>query len=318
MIRGGGRAARGSVLAGLAALALVTSACTPPATTPTPSPRVSSPSASATPDLTRAGRAAAAVKALTAKAGTLPIIKVDITADTASLSAVDDGRVVAWQWQDGVITSIDSDIEYVKQASFSPDDFALKDLGALFATAAEISGSASNQELQIVDYNAGQVLMTVTTRPESMPVFFRRDGTPINRLDFTSTPAFSEAIRDVAGGNSRVLAMGWSASEGMWADVPGSEPGVVTRTTRQAKVPTWTSSRKADSTGLRFAVRDVDPAVLARLVVALPKQYQTSEQNLSFTIQRRGRMVSPVIEWTVGGQRVVTTLSGNVITDQLP
>ncbi len=233
-------------------------------------------SASGNSDLTRPGRAQAAVAKLAQQAGTLPIIKVDLSATTASLSAVKDGKVVAWQWEDGVVTPTDSDIEYVEQASFTPADFALGDLGSLFRTAAQISGSSSNQGLQIVDYNAGQVLMTVTTRPESMPVFFRRDGTAI------------------------------------------TEAGVVVRPTRQAKVPAWTSSRKASATGLRFPASIVDAAVLAKLAVQLPQRYQADEQDVSFTIHRVDRMVSPVIEWTVGGRRVITTLSGTDISDQLP
>ncbi len=274
-------------------------------------------SASGNSDLTRPGRAQAAVAKLAQQAGTLPIIKVDLSATTASLSAVKDGKVVAWQWEDGVVTPTDSDIEYVEQASFTPADFALGDLGSLFRTAAQISGSSSNQGLQIVDYNAGQVLMTVTTRPESMPVFFRRDGTAINRLDFTTTAGFTEAIRDAAG-DDRVLAIGWSPSEGLWSDAPASEAGVVVRPTRQAKVPAWTSSRKASATGLRFPASIVDAAVLAKLAVQLPQRYQADEQDISFTIHRVDRMVSPVIEWTVGGRRVITTLSGTDISDQLP
>ncbi|GAA1388415.1 hypothetical protein GCM10009599_01500 [Luteococcus peritonei] len=242
------------------------------------------------------------------------MIKVDMSASSATLSALKDGRVVAWRWDAGVVTPVESDIEYIKQASFSPADYAVDRLPQILTQAARVSGSSSNQELQIVEYDQGQVLMTVTTRPESMPVFFRPDGSAINRLDFTTADGFREAIRDTAG-TGRVLAMGWDADGGFWADTASrDEDGVVDRMTRQAKVPSWRSARKADATGPTFPASQVDPAVLARLAASLPASEGHPEATPSFQIERKYQMALPVITWDVGGTTVVTTLAGTDIT----
>lgn len=302
----------------LVACAMALAACSteptvPAATAPAATASSVAPSAAAT-VLLRPGAARRALDALVRASGGLPVIKVDISADAATLSALDDGRVVAWRWAAGVVTPVESDIKYIRQASFDPDDYAVDQLPRILAQAAQISGSRSNQELQIVEYDQGQVLMTVTTRPESMPVFFRADGSPINRLDFTTADGFAEAIRDTAG-NSRVLAMGWDADGGFWADTasPG-EPDVVDRTTRQATVPGWRSARKADSTGPTFPASQVDPAVLARLVRELPAAEGRSGGQVSFEVSRKYRMALPVITWDVAGTTVVTTLSGTDVT----
>ncbi|MEL4505346.1 hypothetical protein AAEX63_10635 [Luteococcus sp. H138] len=302
--------------AGIAALtlALAPTACNPGSGSPSPS---ASPSASATPrvDLTRPKTARKAVDQLVEAAGGLPVIKVDVTSQSATLSALKDGKVVAWGWADGEVTPVESDIEYIKQAAFTPADYNVDDLGALFAQAAKISGSSANQELQIVEYDHGEVLMTVTTRPESMPVFFRRDGSPINRLDFATQQGFAEAIRDAVGTDKRVLAMGWDQSGGFWADTASKEPGVVDRRTRQAKVPAWESSRKASSTGPTFPPTAVDPEVLTRLVRTLPDSTGHPGEAVSFEISRRYQMALPVITFDVGGEQVITTLGGTDITD---
>lgn len=291
-----------------------------PSPSPSPSSTPSAPSPLATPawDLTLPGNARRAVEQLVGQAGELPIIKVDINQSTAHLSAINDsGKVVAWVWEKGVIAPAESDVEYVGQSSFVPSDYELSDLGALFRVAAGISGSSSTQELQIVEYNRGQVLMTVTTRPESMPVFFRADATPINRLDFATAAGFTEAIRDATRGRPRALAMGWSSQGGLWADVAGGEDGVVQRTTRQAKVPAWTANRKADNTGPTFPVDAVRPEVLARLVTELPVRLDKPTAQVSFTIGRTDRMAMPVVTWDVGGSTVVTTLAGTDVTKQM-
>lgn len=299
---------------GLLALAVATAGCGPSAaSSPTPSATTSS-SATAG-DLTRPGAARTAVKALQRAAGSRKVIKVDITRTTATLSALDGQKVVAWQYQAGVVTPTESDIADIQQATFDPADYHFDALASIFAQAARISGSSSNQELQVVEYDHGRVLMTVTTTPESMPVFFRADGTPINRLAFPSAAAFTEAIKDTTSSSKRVLAMGWSADGGFWADTASSTAGVVDRTTRQAKVPSWTASRKADATGPTFLPGLVDPAVLSRLVQSLPTSQNSPGATVSFQIARIDQMALPLITWSVGNQTVITTLRGTVVTD---
>ncbi|MEL4359393.1 MULTISPECIES: hypothetical protein [unclassified Luteococcus] len=316
MLGASGRRRCGAGLVGLG-LALAPTACnpaTPPASPAASTPASASPSASTAVDLTRPRAARRAVDQLVRAADGLPVIKVDVTATTATLSALKDGKVVAWAWADGKVEPAESDIAYIKQASFTPADYNLDDVGALFQQAARISGSNTNQELQIVEYDHGEVLMTVTTRPESMPVFLRPDGSPINRLDFGTAAGFAEGLRDATTGQQRVLALGWDASGGFWADTPGTQEGVVDRRTRQARVPAWESSRKADATGPSFPPSVVDPEVLARLVASLPQSTGHPGEQVSFEISRRYQMALPVITFDVGGQKVVTTLGGTEIT----
>lgn len=284
---------------------------TPPAQTP------GSPAASASPtavDLTRPGAARKAVDALLGAADGLPVIKVDITRTTATLSALDEGRILAWQWQGGQVQPVESDIEYIKQASFRPSDYELDDLGALFDTAATLSGSRSDQQLQIVEYDRGEVLMTVTTRPESRTVFLRADGTPINQLDFADASGFAEAIRDTAPGTAPVLAMGWHPETGFWTDHRGSSEGIVRRTTRQARLPAWQAERKAGSQAPTFLPSAVDPEVLAHQVTQLPQQLGKPDATVTFEISRQHQMALPVVTFDVDGQKVVTTLGGTDIT----
>ncbi|HSN43143.1 MAG TPA: hypothetical protein VLR88_03710, partial [Propionibacteriaceae bacterium] len=263
---------RGGVLLGLALAAVVTG-CGPQQVTPAPSSSTT-PSASASPtvtlDLLDPGAARTVVSQLRAAAGDYGIIKVDVEATTARLAVVADGVARTYAWTDGVITEIESDIEYVQQATFNPDDYGFDNIATMFADAAKISGSSSNQELQIVEYNEGRVMMTVTTRPESMPVFFRADGTPIDQLDLTSAAGLDAAIADTTDGVREVLAMGYSTGDGFWVDIPGSVEGQIDRRTRAAKLPAWTATRKETTSLVPYQVSKVDPEVIATLLTVLP------------------------------------------------
>ena len=94
-----------------------------------------------------------------------------------------------------------------------------------------------------------------------------------------------------------------------------TQPGVILRMTRQARVPSWAAERKGASTGPTFPVQAVDPAVLSRLVTSLPTTIGRPGVPVSFRIERLGQMATPVITFDVGGQKVVTTLGGTDITD---
>ena len=304
-----------AVLVGLALVAVT--GCQPdtsaPATSHSPTPSAATPTPAV--DLTHPKAARRAVDELVKAAGGLKVIKVDVSATSATLSALKDGKVVAWGWSNGVTKPVESDIQYIQQAAFDPSAYALDDLAGIFAQAARISGSSSNQELQIIEYDQGRVLMTVTTRPESMPVFFRADASPVNQLEVPSTAAFAEAIRDTTATGHRPLTMGWDAQSGFWADQASTQPGVILRMTRQARVPSWAAERKGASTGPTFPEQAVDPAVLSRQLTSLPTTIGRPGVPVSFRIERLGQMATPVITFDVGGQKVVTTLGGTDITD---
>lgn len=273
---------------------------------PTPSPTPA-------PDLRRPGAARRAVGELLLASGGLPVIKLDVTSTEATLSALKGNKVVAWRWAKGKVLAVESDIQYIRQAPFSPDDYALDDLGGLFDQAARISGSRQDQELQLVEYGSGQVLMTVTTRPESATVFFRPDGTPINQLDFTTAEGFTEALRDVTEGQQEVSGLGWSADGGLWADHAAKED-TITRVTRQARVPAWTADRRGNSESPTFRPGVVDPEVLARLVRELPQQTRQPGAAVSFEITRSEHLAMPLVRWKVGSTERTTTLGGTDVT----
>lgn len=285
------------------------------ATAPSP-PAVAgstSPTPTAAADLRRPGAARRAVDQLLLASGGLPVIKLDVSATEATLSALQGNRVVAWRWSRGKVLAVESDIQYIRQVAFSPDDYELDDLGALFDQAAHISGSRQDQQLQLVEYGSGQVLMTVTTRPESATVFFRPDGTPINQLDFTTTEGFTEALRDATEGQDQVIGIGWSSEGGLWAD-HAAEEDTITRVTRQARVPAWTADRRGNGESPTFRPGVVDPEVLARLVRELPQQTRQPGAAVSFEITRSEQLAMPLVRWKVGGAERTTTLGGTDVT----
>ncbi|MGJ6980839.1 hypothetical protein ACSDQ9_09985 [Aestuariimicrobium soli] len=313
--------------AALAAAAVVGSCRRPVATgTPTPSgsPTTGSPSASPSPSatprpLTDTGQARLVVNELREASGGLPVLKVDLTVERAILSVLDGTKVKGWSWQGGSITQVTSDIEYIKQATFDPDSFRFDNLTNLFGVAGALSGSTSNQELQIVEYNPGQVLMVVSTRPESRPVFFRPDASPIHELDYRSQQGIEEGLRDALGGRTQLHQLGYQQGSGLWVDAPDpNDPGVMVRRTRASKLPVWTSSKKVTSDWALFAASDVTAEKLAAIITDLPTRYdKPAEAEISYTIDMRDKRSLPAIRWVVGGKEVITDLDGVDITTQI-
>lgn len=292
---------------------------TPSATTPsTGRTTATSPSATPTP-LTKLGQARAVVNELRTASGDQPVIKVDLTATQAIVSVLADQKAQSWSWRDGSIEQVTSDIEYIGQASFDPDSFRFDDLDQLFGIAGALSGSTSNQELQIVEYNPGQVLMVVSTRPESRPVFFRPDASPIHELDYRSVQGIAEGLRDALGGRTQLLQLGCQPSSGLWVDAPDSnQPGILVRRTRASKLPVWTSQKKYTSDWPLFAASDVTAEKLAAIIADLPTRYdEAPDAEISYTIDMRDRRALPVIRWIVGGQEVITDLAGVDITEEV-
>lgn len=304
---------------GLAACEPAASPTSPPASPPMPGTRVgqsTSPTPSV-PPLTSPGVTEKAIAALRETAGNYPVIKVEVSPEVITLSVVRDNQAVTYAYRDGEVDRVDSSTEYYGQASFDPDDFDLSDVDALFSRAAAISGSDDNQELQIVEYNDSQVLMTVTTRPESMTVFLRRDGSPINRLDFTTEAGVAEALADTLSGATQVQAIGYSTEAGLWVDVPGVQ-GTIVRHTRPALLPVWTSTRKDGSELGLFSPTEVDARELAGLIARAPTMADADAgAPVSLSIDRRHGRSRPTIDWTVGGKHFVTNLDGVDITSQV-
>ncbi|MCT1458833.1 hypothetical protein M3G03_04655 [Aestuariimicrobium sp. p3-SID1156] len=286
---------------------------TVPVVSPTPSA-----SSSAEADLTRPGEARKVVDALVAWAR-LPVIKLDITRTTATLSCLDaQKKVAAWRWESGGITKVASDIEYIQQASFDPKDFDLQDVGALFRAAAEVSGSSSGQELQIVEQTPGSIQMVVTTRPESEAVFFRPDGSLVRRLDLHTRPGLEEGLKDAVAGRTQLTRVEL-ARDLIYAESADPKNSSATlRITRPEKVPAYRTSRAEAPTMASFSPTDIPLDVLVSHMESLPARLEQPEGTaVTWVIDCRDGRPLPTVRFTVGSRTIVTDLSGRDITTEV-
>lgn len=301
----------------LAACCLTLTACSPGGIPgPSPSTPASSPATPAV-DLTRPGEARAVIAQLSGRSGTQQAIRVTITRWEATLTYVEKDKARTLQWRQGEISEMDSDVAWIQQAQFTPAEFALDDVGALFDRAAAVSSSAETQELQINEYNEGRVLMTVTTTPESSTVFFRADGSLINTLDFTTTSGVTEALADLTDSSTALLGLGYSPDLGMWVDVV-ARPGVVERRIRPAKLPPYHAERNASTTMDTFEPSVIRPEVIAtQLLLASLVPGQSQRAEVTFVMDRRDGEASPVLRFTVQGSTTLRDLDGNDITERL-
>ena len=200
-----------ALAAAVAALSLL-AGCTQ--ATPPPSP-TSSPAAVSL-DLTAPGQARAMIRRLIAKAGTQRLIQVEITKGWAAITVVKDDQAETWAWRDNTVKQVDTDVAYVQQTIFSIDDFNIDDVGALFRSAAGISGSESSQQLQIVDSSSGDVFMSVSTNPESRTVFFYPNASLLPTLDFNTAGGINQGLADVTASRATAVAIGVQSTVGAW------------------------------------------------------------------------------------------------------
>lgn len=287
-------------------------------------------------DLTQDGNARIAVDELAARAGDRPVIRVTVNAfeatltylepkaaplpvKTPSASAPTDYEAMSLGWVGGTIEELDSDVAYIQQTTFNPAEFNLEALARMFQDAAAVSGSSSQQELQINEYNQGRVLMTVTTNPETSTVFFRHDASLISRLDFSTEQGLGEGLRDAVDGAEQVIAVGLLPDNGgLFVDVIAEE-GVVDRRIRQSTLPMFSSGRKQSTTSaVTFDPGLISPAVIAQQTTSLPTLQQAEpDASVLFTIAVDPRLGAPVITFNVAGTTVITDLAGNDLTEQL-
>lgn len=321
---------------GVVALAAVVAGCTAPApgltgsATPTALPTPSGPTAAPSPTFTGSpipdsqlpldfavaqplvdGSAGPVVEELHRVAGGLPVLKVDVTAVAATLSALLPDRTVAtFQWRDGVIARVDSDVQYFDQATFDPHDYPLESVGRMFDVA-DLRGVRGELILQIVDYRAGQVLMTVTSRPESETVFFRQDGSAVAVLGVTSVADITAGVGEVVGQSTQAYAVGFNATRGYWADLPDEEDGVVLNRARVGAVPVFETRRSEAVAVPAFDPTLIDPAALAKAVA----QFQDSpDQQCDVVIDMSLERSAPVVRVDCEGSIHYADLEGRDMT----
>ena len=257
------------------------------------------------------GSAGEVVAELHRVAGGLPVLKVDVTADAATLSALlPDLSVATYQWRDGTISRVDSDVQYFEQATFDPEDFPVDSVGRMFDIA-DLRGVRGDLVLQIVDYRDGQVLMTVTSRPESETVFFRQDGTAVAVLGMTSVADITSGIEEVIGEDLEAYAVGFNATRGYWADLPDAEGGVVLNRARVGAVPVFETRRNDSPTVATFDPSLIQAAALAKAVA----QFQTTpEEQCDVVIDMSLQRSAPVVKVDCQGELHYADLEGRDMT----
>lgn len=250
------------------------------------------------------------VDELLAAAGGGPVTKVDITRSAVTLTVQRGDAPAVWTWQAGRITSSTTQSTQTVSRPFNPDDFALDSVPRILATAARVSGSHLNQDLQIVEYNQGTVLMTVSTKPESRAVFFRRDGSLVDDIDFTTVAGMSEAVRDAVAGESTVVQVAYQPDKGLMVDTPTATDGIVMRRTRSSGMPAWVVQRKGDGSQT-FDSSLVRPGVL---VSAMHTVAPSSPSDASWTMTMNSRLKKPTIQVNHDGTTKVFTADGTDVT----
>lgn len=309
------------------AVAVVGAGCTPaPAAPPSQSPTPSlmptaapTPTASATPspgalDLTRPGTARALVGELMAAAGSRRALMVTVTSTDASVAVMDAGSPRTWAWRDGRVQEVPTDITWVAQRTFDPDDFALDDVGALFRAAESVSGSRREQALQVVDYSGGLVSMSVSTNPESRPVFFHPDGTLLPTLDFTSEWGLAQGFADAVGSRRVASAIGFGSQIGVYLDTPQRADGGIDRRQRTARTPVLVTPRTEAGELDTFDPGLVDPAVVWRVLEERQEDGEfTLDTPWTCVVDDREATGTPRMHFTIADQTFTTTLTGAAV-----
>jgi hypothetical protein len=255
------------------------------------------------------------VNSLLVDAGSQHALMVEIAPDSVQVSVLAaDGKPVTWANRDGKSAEVPSDLAYVDQATFDVSDFNLSDVGGLFRAAASMSGSEENQSLTVVDYSGGEVMMSVSTLPESRTVFFNPDGSLLDLLNFDAPGGITQGIKEATAGRLTVYSVTVQSDQGVWADYRGDEEGTTERRTRTAKVPVTTNIRSETVDLPVFLVARIHPEAIWKVVDATRGTSDIAEDaNWSVIIDDRERTGAPRMHFAIGSKTLVTDLNGTII-----
>ena len=177
-----------------------------------------------------------------------------------------------------------------------------------------MSGSEENQSLTIVDYSGGEVVMSVSTLPESRTVFFNPDGSLLEPLNFDAPGGIENGIREAIGLQLTVYSVTVQSDQGAWADYPGEKEGTTVRRTRTAKVPVTTNTRNETSNLQVFLAARIHPDAVWKIVDAVRGTTDVPEDaKWSVVIEDRDHTNIPRMYFTIGPTSVTTDLNGAVI-----
>lgn len=292
-------------------LVLLVSGCVP-SSAPSNSPTAASPTG---PDFTQPGAASAMAELLLSKAGNDKALMVEITKETVQVSVLDAAdKPVTWAYRNGELGQVSSDLAYVDQATFDVSGFNISDVGALFRGAAGVSGSEEDQSLTIVDYSGGEVMMSVSTVPESQTVFFNPGGSLLETLNFDAPGGVARGIEQAIGARIMVYSVSLESDQGAWVDFPGDQETTVRRT-RTSKVPVTTYVRPETVDLPLFGVARVNPDAIWKAVDAVRGTSEIPEEaKWSVMIDDRARLGVPRMYFNIGSKSMVTDLAGNLIS----
>lgn len=295
-------------------LAVTLAGCVP-APTSTPTTASSPTSTPADPDFTEPGTAASMVNSLLTDAGSRQALMVEITEDSVQVSVLSaDGKPVTWAHRDGKSAEVPSDLAYVDQATFDVSKFNTSDIGGLFRAAASMSGSEEHQSLTIVDYSGGEVVMSVSTLPESRTVFFNANGALLDVLNFDAPGGIASGIKEAVGLQLSVYSVTVQSEQGAWADYPGDEEGTTVRRTRTAKVPVTTNIRNETPDLPVFVSARIRSDAVWKVVDAVRGTSDVPEDaKWSVVIEDREKTGVPRMYFTIGSKSVTIDLNGAVI-----
>ena len=258
------------------------------------------------------GGAALAVRELHEISGLRPALKLNVSEAEVVLTVLTLGKQArSYQWRDGVITQVETDVQYLRQTIFWPTDFDLQNVRRIFDVAVLLGTSSNGQVLQVVEYRPGHVFMSVTTSPETNTIFFQKDGTVFRNLDTTSVADIRDGIAQVTTGAALVYSIGFDAERGYFAERP-SATGEVERRVRMANRPAFSSKRTGAPALKPFAPQLVDPAAIAQAIAS----HDTGE-GCAVEIDNRFDRVQPVVTYQCGGKTFRSDMKGVDLTDQL-
>lgn len=258
----------------------------------------------------------AIINELVAASGNGPITKVDITKSALSITVQIGNSPTIWIWQNGKIDSSATQSTQTASRPFNPGDFAVEKLPVILSRAADISGSHMNQNLQIVEYNQGTVLMTVSTKPETQTVFFRPDGSAINHIDFASPSGMAEALSDAVAGAKQVDQISYQPGKAIIVDTPTTTPGIVMRRTRSADMPAWAVQRRGDASAT-FSPGLLNPHVIVRIMNLAAAQAHQKPSDMEWTISQDTKLDTPVLRVDINGLTRAFNTDGTDVTDKI-
>ncbi|MGC3994243.1 MAG: hypothetical protein QM779_09075 [Propionicimonas sp.] len=290
----------------LCGLLLAGCGTTSPSPTATPTPTG--------PDFTQPGAASAMVTQLLEDAGSQRALTVEITKTTVEVTVLNSDELpVAWAYRDGTTGRVTTDQQYVDQATFDVSRFNISDVGGLFRAAEGQSGSASNQSLTIVDYSGGEVMMSVSTVPESRTVFFNASGSILQTLNFDTSGGVEAGIKDALGPRLTVYSITVDSTQGVTVDYPGAT-GTTVRRTRTAKVPVTTNVAVPAVDLPVFLATKVEPARIVEVVDRVRASEDIADDvGWSVVIDDRRNLGVPRMYFSIGTKVLVTDVEGNEV-----